>query len=104
MRTLQREPAELQNQLRVIYETPGIAPHPLIAHPRVPVDVQVMVSDAILKMAGTPSGKRLLAAVMIEEPVLADLQRDYASLSALGLEDYMVHPERGKMTLRKPVK
>ncbi|MEZ4607285.1 MAG: phosphate/phosphite/phosphonate ABC transporter substrate-binding protein [Deinococcales bacterium] len=34
--TLSKEDEDLQNQLKIIYETPRTRPHPIVAHPRVP--------------------------------------------------------------------
>jgi phosphonate transport system substrate-binding protein len=88
--TLSKEPAELQELLKVIYRTPPAAPHPLCAHPRVPVAVREAVVEAILKLARSAQGRALLKAVELNRPVRADYHRDYAPLETLGLERFAV--------------
>jgi len=88
--TLDKEPADLRNQLRVLYETPGIVSHPLLVHPRVPKDVQKKVADAFLALANDAIGQELLAAVSFTKPVLADYKRDYAEIERLHLESLRI--------------
>jgi phosphonate transport system substrate-binding protein len=87
--TLQRESREIRQQLRVVFETPPTAPHPLSAHPRVPAKDRQLVAEAILKLAADPSNTPLLSAVQLERPVRADYRRDYAPLEHLGLGKYV---------------
>ena len=88
-KTLDAERAEVQNQLRIIYTIPGVASHPLSAHPRVPEKVQSAVIQAILLLVNSTTGKQILNAVQINQPILADYERDYAPLVALELEKYL---------------
>lgn len=88
--TLEHEPAEVRSRLRVLYETPGVAAHPLAAHPRVPEAVRKALSDAILRLAADPAGAALLAAVQLPTPVLADYARDYRGLEKLNFERYVI--------------
>lgn len=90
LRTLQKEAPELRDQLRVMYETPGAAAHPVCAHPRVPAAVREAVAAAILHLAQDKEGRALLRAVRIERPVPAVYERDYAPLERLGLERYII--------------
>lgn len=86
--TLNKEPEGIQSQLRILYTTPGIAPHPLTAHPRVPAAVSKKIADALLTLRNDPEGSKLLAAVQLAQPVETDFQRDYEPLSKLKLERY----------------
>lgn len=86
--TLSKEPEGIQTQLRVLYTTPGIAPHPLAAHPRVSAAISKKIVDALLAMHNDPEGNRLLAAVQLTQPIETDFQRDYEPLSRLKLERY----------------
>lgn len=88
--TLNKEPAELQNELRVIYETPAVAPHPIAAHPRVPASARKTLRDAILRLAQDSRSHRLLRAVGIPKPVIADYARDYQPLEPLELGRFAV--------------
>ena len=88
--TLMREPQELRDQLRVLFTTPGFAPHPLAAHPRVPVAVREAVSEAVLNLSQDESGRRLLKDAQLTQPIKADYDRDYRPLEKLGLEKFVV--------------
>lgn len=88
--TLKREPPEVQAQLRVLFETPGVPSHPLVAHPRVPQGLRQVVMNILLEMENDPVGKKLLMDIQIPKPVKADYARDYQSLEKLKLEKYVV--------------
>lgn len=85
--TLADTPAELRDRLRVLYETPPAASHPLCAHPRVPAGVQRRLRDAIIALRADAGGRLLLSEARIPVPEPADYGRDYAPLEALGLEE-----------------
>lgn len=91
--TLAQETEAIRDRLQVLYETPGVAPHPLAAHPRVPEAVRKAVADAVLKLASIPDGKILLAACQLPEPVVADYSRDYLPLERLNLNRYVVRSD-----------
>ena len=88
--TLTQERDEVRQGLRVLYETPGVAPHPLSAHPRVPVALRQALTEALVELASRPDGQALLRAVEIEGLQRGDHARDYAPLEAFGLERYVV--------------
>ena len=85
-----REPAAVTGQVRVIFETPGAAPHPLAAHPRVVEARRKAITVAILKLREDAAAAPLLQAVQMGDPVAADYARDYAPLERLKLENYLV--------------
>ena len=82
----------MQARLRVLYESPPLAPHPLSAHPRVPPAVRAAVTKAILDLGTTAKGNKELAEVLLSDPQTADHQRDYRPLEQLHLEKYVVIP------------
>lgn len=84
--TLDKEPEEVRAALRVLMETPGAAPHPLSAHPRVPPAVQLAVTEAFLKLAKDPELAPFFKDVPMSQPMRADQQRDYQPLTRLRLE------------------
>lgn len=88
--TLASEPEELRSQLKVIWKTPDLAPHPLIAHPRIPESIREKVKMAILNMANDADGQALLESVKLTKPVEVDFTRDYGHIEELGLEKYTV--------------
>jgi phosphonate transport system substrate-binding protein len=91
--TLDHESAEVRGRLRVLYETPGVASHPIVAHPRVPESVRKKLSEALLRLAADPANALLFAAVQLPFPVVADYARDYQPLERLKLERYVVSAE-----------
>ncbi len=92
--TFIRQPEEIKRELRILYQTPPSAPHPLSAHPRVPKDVQEKVKNAILELAKNPSFSNLLNAIQMPNPIPADYERDYKPLEKLKLEKYLVLEEK----------
>lgn len=87
--TLEREPPALRTRLKVIYTTPGVAPHPLVAHPRIPKADRDKVTQALLRLAQDREGAKLLTPTELEAPQAADYARDYQPLELLRLERYV---------------
>ena len=85
-----REPDAVIMQLRVLYETPGVAAHPFAAHPRVSKAQRKALVDAILHLREDATAAPLLQGVQMPEPVVADYVRDYQPLERLKLEKYLV--------------
>jgi phosphonate transport system substrate-binding protein len=88
--TFERESPELRNQLRVMFETPPAAAHPLAAHPRVKAPTQQALAQAIIHMQQTEVGQALLKGVGLAQPVAAQYKQDYAPLERYGLERFVV--------------
>lgn len=89
MATFKKEPAELREQLVVLFQTPRTAPHPLAAHPRVAEPARARLTSALLALARSSEGAALLDAAGLTQPVAADYARDYAPLAELGLESFV---------------
>lgn len=87
-RTLEREPEVLKQQLRVIYETRGVCPHPLMAHPDLPEAVIENVQNAILQLDETKRGKQLLKKIKISQPLLANYDKDCRILEGMSKKLY----------------
>lgn len=88
--TLEKEPVALQSRLHVLFTTPGVAPHPLAAHPRVPRAVREKILAALLKLDRDPAGRKLLADVELDKIISADYARDYLPLEKLKLDRHAV--------------
>lgn len=88
--TLEKEPQDLQANLRVLYTTPPLTPHALAVHPRVPMPLRLNIVEAILDMAANPDTKALLEATQMPHPVTASYRRDYAALERMSIEKYVV--------------
>ena len=87
--TLDKEPPEVRDTLRVLFETPGAAPHPLSAHPRVPVAVRDAVARAFIRLAQDPALQPLLDDIPMARPVAADHARDYQPLERLRVDRFV---------------
>lgn len=92
--TLEREAPSVREQLRVLYETPGYAPHPLMAHPRVNPQLREAVIAGLIKLGESESGRKLLDDIQIPSPMRASYARDYAPLESLQLEKFVVQHEK----------
>lgn len=88
--TLEMEAPEIRQSLRVIYVTPPLAAHPLAAHPRVPAAVRRRIVDTLLALARDPAQQPLLRAIQMPDPQAADYRRDYAPLTRLGIEQFVI--------------
>ena len=88
--TLEHEPAEVRDKLRVLYETPATPSHPVVVHPRVSAASRAAVRNAMLKLSKTEQGNKLLEAVSLDGLIDADYAKDYAPLEALRLERFVV--------------
>lgn len=93
--TFAREHPETRAQLRVLYETPGTAPLPLCAHPRVPAALREAVTRAVLEMDKSEDGRALLKRTDLIQPVRASYARDYQPLEKLELQKYAVQTQLG---------
>lgn len=89
--TLAAETPEIQSQLRVLYETPATAPHPLVAHPRVSAEQRRCISDQLTATDLPQATRDLLAEIQMPKPIRAVYNRDYQPLEKLALESYVVH-------------
>jgi phosphonate transport system substrate-binding protein len=83
--TLQAESPDIRDALRVLFETPPVASHPLAAHPRVPVALQSRLAGQLLAWAADAGDAALLPPLQLPRPQAADYARDYAPLQRLDL-------------------
>lgn len=85
-----REDPALRASLRILYETPGYAPHPLLAHPRVKSATRKEMISTFMSLSAHDAGRKLLEGVQISAPVQANYQRDFAPLEQLNLDKFAV--------------
>jgi phosphonate transport system substrate-binding protein len=84
-KTFKELPVEDQIQLRTIYTTPGVTPHPLAIHSRIPAEIQTLIQNTVLEMSQSESGKKILKTIQLTEPKISDYARDYQMLENLQL-------------------
>ena len=80
-----------RSQLRVLYETTRMPPHPVTVHPRVPSDVVDAVQKAFVELAATEQGAALLAAIPMRRAIAAHAD-EYDALRRLQLADFYINP------------
>jgi phosphonate transport system substrate-binding protein len=88
--TLSAEPAELQDELRILAETKRYTAHPFSASARVPEVIQKRVQAAFLNLAKTKEGAELLNRIQLTKPMEVTYKDNYQALEALKLEKYVV--------------
>lgn len=88
--TLNEEVAEVREQLQVLYQTPPVSSHPIVAHPRVTAAVQKIVAQAFFALIQDADGRALLNAIRIPNPVASNYKIDYLPLENLQVEKYLV--------------
>lgn len=77
-------PQELRENLRIIYRTPTVAPHPIMAHTRIPSAMRTRIQQALLVLAATPEGQALFSQIPMKKPGVADAD-DYANVPEMGI-------------------
>jgi phosphonate transport system substrate-binding protein len=83
---MDKMPEYRRREIRTLLKTGEIPFHPLSAHPRVALFVQLAVKKAILDLGTTPEGKKLLGDVRLPSPVVADYERDYRALEGIDVK------------------
>lgn len=86
--TLAAQKPHIRNNLRVLYRTRSLPPHPIASHGRVPAAHHNLVKKALLDLAGTDKGRHLMSAIPINEPVKSDIG-DYTPVMALDFNHYL---------------
>lgn len=84
--TFEKEPLDIQDQLRVLYITPKYAPHPLAAHPRVSKKIREQISTTLISLANAFENKEVFKGIQMSKPVIANYAKDYQLIEKLKLE------------------
>ena len=79
----------LKQNLRILYETSRVPPHPIAAHPRVPQEVVDAFQNAILELAATEEGHEMLSKIPMRQAA-ATTPEEYLPLAEMNLENYVV--------------
>lgn len=88
-KTLNEQKINISSALKVLHQTPSVAPHPLTAHPRVPKEVIKKITQTLLMMGENPIGQALLAKIPIKKIGPASID-DYVPLKKYNLEQFYV--------------
>jgi len=90
MGTLRAQKEAVRDNLKIIYKTRRMSPHPIAVHPRVPEQDREKVTQALLEIASTEQGKALFAAVPIKKAIRASMD-DYTEMKSWGLDEFYVN-------------
>lgn len=85
--TLELEPKEIQDQLKVIYTTQKFTPHPIATKPTITSNIRNAFLKSFMSCADDEACKKDLEAVGIEHPKKVTAA-DYKNVEALNLEKY----------------
>lgn len=88
-KTLQEQDPAVRDLLRILHTTREMPSHPIAAHPRVPVKARQAVAQALLALAQSDEGKRLLANVPMQRMIPTNMQ-DFLPMRQWGLDRYWV--------------
>lgn len=88
-KTLNQQRINIKGALKVLHRTPEVAPHPLAAHPRVPVEVRDKIKNTFLLLGKNEIGRALLAKIPIKKVGEANVA-DYSPLKKFNLEKFHV--------------
>jgi len=88
-KTLNQQKENIKGALRILHRTPKFAPHPLAAHPRVPVRVREKIAKTLIEIGNSITGKELLSKIPIKKIGAARIN-DYSDLKNLGLNQFYV--------------
>ena len=89
LRTLRAQPQSLQDQVKIIYETREVSPHPIVAHPSISLEARLKIANALLEIAAEPEGAALFAGIPMQQPTSAKLE-EYLALRDWRLREFYV--------------
>jgi phosphonate transport system substrate-binding protein len=85
VRTFKAMPAEITDQLQVIWTSEAFTPHAIAAHPRVPREVVAAIRAALVNLHETPAGAAILEPIKLKGFELGK-DADWDDVRALNLE------------------
>ncbi len=87
--TLDEQPIQVRDKLRIIDKTAAVAPHPLVASSRISKEVREKVRAAMLALGETADGRAMLKRIPMDKVGLAT-PADYETLKTMGLDKVYV--------------
>jgi len=88
-KTLAQQPEEIRDQLRILYKTVKVSPHPIAVHKRVSKEVRARLTQAFLELGRSKEGRKKLARIPIKQ-IGKTTMKDYSSLRTMGLDRFYV--------------
>ena len=90
-RTLELMDKATQKELHVIWTTPGYTPHAIACHPRLPIEIERKLQEAMLSMDGDRVGQSALKAIGFKGIELAQ-DRDWNDVRQLKITELDSQP------------
>lgn len=84
-RTLNNMPANIRDQLKILWTTNAYTPHAFAAHPRIPSETVQTIAEAMQNMHHTPIGRKLLERINFKGIDKAQ-DTDWDDVRALGID------------------
>lgn len=81
------QPVEIQNSLRIIWDSPGFSPHPLVAHPRVDFLSLVKIKRAFVDMIKDQEAKTLLPYIFVDNGFEVARSSDWDEIKLIDLKE-----------------
>ncbi len=88
-KTLSQQPESLRSQLRILYKTSKVPPHPIAAHPRLNKILIARIKSAFLELGKNEKGRQLLNNIPINNIGESSID-DYQALRNMGLNEFYV--------------
>jgi phosphonate transport system substrate-binding protein len=86
-KTFEQQSEDVKNALQVVYRTQKVAPHPVVAHPRVSPEQVKKVHDAFVEMGKDEKGREMLSKIPVKMIGSASML-DYEPLKKMHLERF----------------
>jgi ABC-type phosphate/phosphonate transport system substrate-binding protein len=81
------QPIEIQNGLRIIWDSPGFSPHPFVAHPRVDFFSLVKLKRAFVDMIKDEQAKQLLPYIFVDNGFEVARNSDWDEIKLIDLNE-----------------
>ena len=88
-KTFSKQQDSIKSALKTIYKTTPVAPHPVVAHPRVGIKAYLKIKKALLTLGNSEQGKSMLAKIPMKKIGPAGMT-DYAPLKQMNLKRFFV--------------
>jgi phosphonate transport system substrate-binding protein len=86
-RTLSKQQSKIKDQLKVLYRTEKVNPHPFASHPRISKAIADSVQKGLMAISKDENGNKLLSKIPMKNMGVATLD-DYDYVKQLGLDEF----------------
>ena len=93
MSSLNKQKPQIRDNLRIIYQTQSISPHPIVFHPRVPIHVVNAFKATAFELFNEEKWQDQFKKIPIEQLSTANID-DYTILNTWNLDRFYIKPEQ----------